>query len=176
MVKRATQRGYTLMEIVVTLAVFGVFLFIIVILTAEMRSQEKKYPINYMTHAEASAVVARMRRDVYDAIYLSPEYHQYKRSSKVIVMYCVRETTGETVVWDFRQKGDARRKTFVAEAMTSDWVAHGVPDFTVYNIEDNPEIEITATGQQPDVRLTANDDKGKTAIDQIFFKRPTIGT
>ena len=38
MVKR--ERGYTMMEIVVTLAVFGIFLFIVVILTAEMRAND----------------------------------------------------------------------------------------------------------------------------------------
>ncbi|MCU1230714.1 MAG: hypothetical protein JWO97_3598, partial [Acidobacteria bacterium] len=101
MVRRGAQRGYTMMEVVVTLAVFGVFLFIIVILTAEMKSQEKRFPVNFLSHPDTSAVIARLRRDVYDAKYVARAYQKYERSSKVVILYCVREGTGETVVHDF---------------------------------------------------------------------------
>lgn len=167
MVTRARERGYTMMEVVVTLAVFGVFLFIIVILTAEMRSQEKRFPVNFLSHPDASAVVARLRRDVADAQNLPDAYQKYTRSSKVVVIYCVREGSGETVIYDFRTKGEVRRMTFSTETMTSDWVAHAVPDFTA-----DYKYEITSTGQKPTVYLTAVDDKGRTAIEQLLFKRP----
>lgn len=166
--KRDAQRGYTMMEIVVTLAVFGVFLFIIVILTAEMKSQEKKYPVNYMSHPDTSAVVTRMRRDVYDAMYLPLNYDKYDRSPKVVILYCSRQGHGETIVYDFRTAGEARRMTFSAGAMTSDWVAHSVPDFTADYERDVSALERTAT-----IALTAVDAKGRTSIDEILFKRPT---
>ncbi|MEA2568577.1 MAG: hypothetical protein QOI24_578 [Acidobacteriota bacterium] len=169
MVKRDTQRGYTMMEVVVTLAVFGVFLFIIVILTAEMRSQEKRFPVNFLSHPDTSAVIARLRRDVYDAKSVPDAYQKYERSAKVVVLYCIREKTAETVVYDFRTKGEARRMTFSTETLTSDWVAHAVPDFSV-----SYDDEITSTGQMPTVHVTASDDKGRIAIDQILFKRPTV--
>jgi len=168
-VKRATQRGYTMMEVVVTLAVFGVFLFIIVILTAEIKSQEKRFPINYLSHPDASSVLARLRRDVYDAQYLPDAYQKYTRDSKTVILYCVRDGTGETVIYDFSTKGEVRRMTFAAETMTSDWVAHAVPDFTA-----DYAYEVSSTGQQPTLYISATDDKGRTAIDQIFFKRVTM--
>ncbi len=59
MVKRHGQRGYTLMEISVVLALFGVFLFIIVTLTAEMRRQEKKYPVDLLSNPQVDTVLAR---------------------------------------------------------------------------------------------------------------------
>jgi len=170
-VKRTSQRGYTMMEVVVTLAVFGVFLFILVILTAEMKSQEKRFPINYLSNPDASSVLARLRRDVYDAQYLPDAYQKYTRNSKTVVLYCVRNGTGETVVYDFSTKGEVRRMTFAAETMTSDWVAHAVPDFTA-----SYDYEVSSTGQQPTVYITATDEKGRTAIDQIFFKRVTMPT
>jgi prepilin-type N-terminal cleavage/methylation domain-containing protein len=174
-VRRGAQRGYTMMEVVVTLAVFGVFLFIIVILTAEMKSQEKRFPVNFLSHPDTSSVIARLRRDVYDAKYVARGYQKYERSSKVVILYCIREGTGETVVYDFSTKGDAHRMTFSTETMTSDWVAHAVPDFTVQScVDDDCPNEISSTGQTPTVHVTATDDKGRTAIDQILFKRTTI--
>lgn len=168
--RRDRQRGYTMMEVVVTLAVFGVFLFIIVILTAEMRSQEKRYPVNFLSHPDTSAVIARLRRDVYDAKFVPEAYQKYEKSGKLLILYCVREKTGgETVIYDFRTQGEARRMTFSTEAMTSDWLAHAVPDFNV-----SYDDEITSTGQTATVHVTASDDKGRTAIDQILFKRPTV--
>jgi prepilin-type N-terminal cleavage/methylation domain-containing protein len=41
MVTRRGARGYSLLEVVVTLAVFGVFLIVVVTLTAEMRRRSR---------------------------------------------------------------------------------------------------------------------------------------
>ena len=68
----ARTRGYTLMEVVVAMALFGVFLFIIVTLTAEMRRNEKKWPVNFFAHPEVGSVLARMRRDIYDSTVAAP--------------------------------------------------------------------------------------------------------
>lgn len=169
--RRARERGYTLLEISVTLAVFGVFLWIIVILTAQMRGQEqdKRFAVNFMTHPEASAVVARIRRDVYDAKYYPAEYTSgtttYAQSAKLLLLYCVREDgTGETVVYDFRQKGEVHRLTFSSGAQTAEWIARGVPDFQFDSFEYTSENVAT--------RIMATDARGRLAIDQIFFPRP----
>src|SRR5437879_97126 len=72
--RRRAERGYSLMEITVVLAVFGIFLYIVVSLTAEMRRQEKRYPVNFLTNPEVNSVLTRMRRDVYDTKLYYPEY------------------------------------------------------------------------------------------------------
>ena len=61
MVKRS-RRGFTLMEVVVTMSIFGVFLLIIGTLTLEMRGQEKRYPINFMQHPQVISVLSRLAR------------------------------------------------------------------------------------------------------------------
>jgi len=66
------QRGFTLMELVVTMAIFGVFLMIVGTLTLEMRGQEKRYPVNFMQHPQVVAVLSRMRRDVLDGFGSNP--------------------------------------------------------------------------------------------------------
>jgi prepilin-type N-terminal cleavage/methylation domain-containing protein len=159
------ERGYTMMEIVVTLAVFGIFLFIVVILTAEMRANEKRYPINYMAHPEVSAVMARMRRDVFDTKYYPATFQGYEQSPKTLILYTLRQTGfGETVVYDFRTSGEVHRKGFNATEQTTDWVAHGLPDFTIGSFT-------LSTGQDA-VRIKALDDQNRLAIDEIFVPRP----
>ena len=65
-------RGYTLLELVIAMAIFGIFLMILTVLTAEMRNYEKKLPINFMKHPQVSAVVSRLRKDVLDADLATP--------------------------------------------------------------------------------------------------------
>jgi prepilin-type N-terminal cleavage/methylation domain-containing protein len=158
-------RGYTLMEIVVTLAVFGIFLFIVVRLTAEMRLNEKKYPVNYMSHPEVGAVMARLRKDILDTKYYPSAFQGYQQTPRTLLLYTLRQTGfGETVVYDFRKSGEARRKAYNATQLTTDWVARGVPDFQISSFT-------LSTGQDA-VRITARDDQNRVAIDEIFVPRP----
>jgi prepilin-type N-terminal cleavage/methylation domain-containing protein len=158
-------RGFTLMEVVVTLAVFGMFLVIIVILTAEMRRNEMRYPINYMAHPEVEAVMSRLRKDILDAKYYPMTYQDYQQTNKTLLLYTLKQTGfGETVVYDFRTKGEVHRKGFNATQQSSDWVARGVPDFEIGSYSLN-------TGQDA-VRITAKDAQNQLAIDQIFLPRP----
>ncbi len=159
------SRGYTLLEIVVTLAVFGIFLWIVVILTAEMRSNEKKYPINYMAHPEVGSVMARLRKDIFDTKYYPAAFQGYSQTPKTLLLYTLRQTGfAETVVYDFRTRREVHRKAFNATQQTTDWVARGVPDFQIGSFTLN-------TGQDA-VRITATDDQNRLAIDEIFVPRP----
>ncbi len=160
-----SERGYTMMEMVVTLAVFGIFLWIIVILTTEMRANEKRYPINYMAHPEVGSVMARLRKDVFDTKYYPAEFQGYAQTPRTLILYTLRETGfGETVIYDFRTRGEAHRKTFNATQLTGDWVARGVPSFQIGSFT-------LGTGQDA-VRITATDEQNRLAIDEIFVPRP----
>lgn len=163
MVKRA--RGFTLMEVVVTLALFGAFLAIIVVLTAEMRKNEARYPINYMAHPEVGSLMARMRKDILDTTYYPAEFQGYSQTPKTLLLYTLRQTGfAETVIYDFRARGEVHRKAFNATQLTGDWIARGVPQFEIGSFTLN-------TGQDA-VRITARDEQGKIAIDEIFVPRP----
>ena len=163
MVKSA--RGYSLMEVVVTLAVFGTFLWIIVILTAEMRANEKRYPINYMAHPEVSGVMARMRRDIFDTTFYPGEFQGYSQTHQTLLLYTIDQTGfGKTVVYDFRTRGEVHRKEFNATQLTGEWVARGVPDFR-FDYLDLENGQVAA-------RITARDEQNRLAIDEIFVPRP----
>ncbi|HEX6178301.1 MAG TPA: prepilin-type N-terminal cleavage/methylation domain-containing protein [Thermoanaerobaculia bacterium] len=166
--RRRRQLGFTLLETVMTLVIFGVFIFILVNLTAEMRGYDKRYPVNFMKHPQVIAVLSRMRKDVFDAFGADPypsSYATYTQSDKTLIVYSVQETGfTQTVVWDFSTPGEAHRKAYSVGGVVSDWVARGLPaQFTVdtYEIPNRPYA----------VRLKAVDQAGRLAIDQIFQPR-----
>ena len=80
------ERGFTLMEVVISLALFGVFLFIIGQLTSEMRYYEKRYPVNFMAHPQVNAVIARLRKDVYDSTEYPETYETYTMGKQTLIL------------------------------------------------------------------------------------------
>jgi hypothetical protein len=148
------------------MVLFGVFLFIIVTLTAEMRRNEKKWPINFFTHPEVGSVLARIRRDVYDSTSMPDTYATYTASSTMLILYTtsVDRSSAETVVWDFSKTGEVHRKAFRATVLSSEWMARGVPEFQ--------QTQQPMPNDQIGVHIQAIDKGGKLAIDEIFVPRP----
>jgi hypothetical protein len=152
------------MEIVVTLALFGVFLFIIVSLTAEMRRNEKRWPVDFLANPEVGGVLSRIRRDVYDSISLPQNFQTFDASATMLIVYTINQDgTAETVVWDFGTPGEVHRKAFKAAQLSSEWVTRGVPAFLT--------TSETVSGHDA-VRIHAIDKGGKLAIDEIIVPRP----
>lgn len=165
MVKRS-ERGFTMMEIVVVLAIFGTFLWIIVVLTADMRTWEKKMPMNFMSHPQIAAVVSRLRKDVEDACcsYYPSKWAGWDQSpSTLIVDTQNQQGTSMVIVWDFSKEGEVTRISYLGQQEQSRWVAHGTPTFSV--------TDFVIEGHPYSVRLQALDKKGKLAIDQIIEPR-----
>jgi prepilin-type N-terminal cleavage/methylation domain-containing protein len=159
------KRGYSMLEVVIALAVFGIFLMIIVSLTAEMRANEKRYPVNFMTHPEVSSVMARIRKDIVDTKYYPAEWQGTQQTPKTLILYTLTQGgAGQTVVWNFQTAGEVHRISFNATEQVGDWVARGLPNFSI----DSYTLD---TGQNA-VRIKATDDQNRLAIDEIFVPRP----
>lgn len=176
---RRRERGFTLLEVVVSMVLFGIFLMILVVLTAEMNNYEKKLPINFMKHPQVSAVVSRLRRDVLDASsgipgttpYL-PQWPpgpdpQYTNSKQLLIIRTMEpDLKLKTVVWDFREEGIVTRRSYNVGVPT-DWIARGLPPDISYFDLGAEQI----AGRDWAVRLKAVDKKGRVALDQIFQPR-----
>lgn len=170
---RRRQGGYTMLEMIVALTIFGVFLGVLFVLTAEMRGYEQRLPINYHRHPQVIAVLARMRRDVMDGHGKSPylkSFASYTASDKVLILETVLPSGGvETVVWDFRATGEVLRRSYNVGVPT-DWVARGLPP-------DFSQIDIDAVTTGPNAawatHITARDGRGRLAIDAILQPRAT---
>ena len=161
-------RGYTLLEVVVALSIFGVFLLICTQLTREMTGYEKKLPVTFLVHPQVSAVISRMRKDVLDATapYYPAGYESYTQGSKTLILYTLRPTGfAETVVWDFSTPGEVHRRSYNVGVMSSEWIARGLP--AEFLVQDFP-----IDGHPDSVRIVAHDNHGLIAIDQIFQPRP----
>jgi len=157
--------GYSLIEIVFAMAIFAIFLYIITVLTSEMRRNEKKWPVDFMTHPEASSVVARLRRDIEDTREFRDSIGSYTKTPQTLILYThIREGYGETVVYDFRTEGEVHQVTFVGTNQSAEWVARGVPNFTY-------DMTTTIASRQA-VHVAARDNNNRLAIDQIFVPRP----
>ena len=158
------ERGFTLMEVVVSLALFGAFLLIITLMTSEMNGYEKRLPVNFFAHPQVGATLSRLRRDVLDSTNYPESYDTYTQSPKTLILVAVQPSGfTENVVWDFSVAGEVRRRAFSVGNMTSEWIAHGVPSFIVkdFEISDHPDS----------VRIQAFDAKGRLAVDQIYQPR-----
>ncbi len=171
--RKRHQRGHTLLEVIVSLTIFGTFLAIAFGLTAEMRRWERRLPVNFMRHPQIISVIARMRRDVLDVhipvgqpIYIE-KYDGYVNSRKTLIIQTGLDTGLQTVVWDFSEPGVVRRVSYNVGAKT-EWVARGVPpDFSA-----GTELEaVEFKGRPYGVRLMAKDTYGRLAIDQILQPR-----
>jgi prepilin-type N-terminal cleavage/methylation domain-containing protein len=165
-VRRRRAAGFTLLEVIIALTVFGVFLMILMMLTVEMRGYEKRLPVNFMRHPQTIALISRMRRDVLDAYGKNPfdvTIAGYTQTEKTLLLQSVQENGGiQQIIWDFRTSGVAKR-TSINVGIPTVWTANGVPDLMVDAVE-NPDGTYG-------VRLMATDKKGKLAIDQIFQPR-----
>ena len=163
--RRRRERGFTLMEVVVAMAIFGIFLMILVQLTADMAFYEKKYTVNFLAHPQAAAVVSRLRRDVADAWppYYPESVGTYSQTPQTLLVDVIEAGGVKHVVWDFRTKGEVHRISYNV-AVPTEWVARGTPNF---EITDLPLVN------KPDsVRILAKDEGGRLVVDQIFQPRP----
>lgn len=168
------RAGYTLMEVVVALAIFGILTFILLSLTMELAFWERRLKLDFLRHPQIIAVIARMRRDVLDAQGKNPyavSIDGYANDNpKTLVLSRLKPSAGlETVVWDFSTPGLVVRRAYAAGEV-KEWRARGVPPEFAATIDSvkNPNPK-GAWG----VRLQALDSRGRVAIDQIFFPRRT---
>jgi prepilin-type N-terminal cleavage/methylation domain-containing protein len=163
--------GYTLLEVVVAMAVFGMFLLILGMLTVEMRSQEKRMPVNFLRHPQIAVVVSKLRRDVQDAFGSNPypeSFKDYTQTPQTLIVQSVQETGGvQTIVWDFREAGIVKRRAWNV-GVPADWTARGLPaEFSsTFKLE-----AVGIPGRPWGVRIRAQDGEGRIAIDQILQPR-----
>jgi prepilin-type N-terminal cleavage/methylation domain-containing protein len=172
-VTRRRERGYTLIEVMVAMAVFGIFLAIFFLITAEMRGWDKRLPVSMHKHPDIMAVLARLRRDVLDANSKAPyerKHDIYESSPQVLIIESV-QANGEVqmIVWDFREPTIARRISYDV-GKKRQWVARGLPQ-ELSNIEVSAVKTGSTTGWA--TRIVARDSGGRIAIDQIYQPRAT---
>ncbi|HVT44029.1 MAG TPA: prepilin-type N-terminal cleavage/methylation domain-containing protein [Thermoanaerobaculia bacterium] len=160
---RRRPSGFSLMEMVVAIALLGIFLLVLVALESEMFRLERSIRINMMSHPDPTAVLSRLRRDVLDSHGYPEAIDGHEQSESTLILLGLAEDGAwETIAWDFSEEGVARRITYRSGEKVGEWTAGNVPVFTIASF-DMPDGGVA-------VRVQARHG-GKLAIDGIFQPR-----
>jgi prepilin-type N-terminal cleavage/methylation domain-containing protein len=159
------SRGFSLIEIVVALTIFGVVILMFVMLEAEYFRFDRKARLEFFAHPENRAVMTRLRNDVLDSASYPFSFSTWTQSPQTLILEMPSEEGRGPlrVVWDFSEEGHVRRREFESASETSSWLARGTPRY-----------EISGTGM-PDgdvaLRLKGFDSRGRLVVDQIVARR-----
>lgn len=164
--------GYTLIEMTISLAIFGILTFILLSLTTELAFWERRLKLEFNRHPQVIAVISRIRRDVLDGYGSNPytSIDGYENGPQTLVLTTLHQSGGtQTIVWDFTTPGLAERRAYNVGNVKV-WRARGLPPVFTASITsaENPN-----PGGIIGVRIRALDSKGRVAIDQTFFPRTT---
>lgn len=168
------QRGFSLVELIVTIAIMGFLIFMLVALQRELVTFDRKLKVDLFSQPNTSAVLHRVRRDVLNAVQYHPEepYADYEWSQTTMLLdYPLDRARGATksyvVVWDFSEPETAKRIELVDEKIVSEWsTASGA------RYELNYDYRICSPGFPPVcsgpqfIRLLGYDSKGGLVVDE----------
>ncbi len=159
---RPSVRGYSVLEAVVALAIFSLFILILTALQAQKSRFEQSLRIEFMRHPEKIAVLARVRKDVVDSRGY-PKKHESFSQSPTTLLLCADAACKQIVVWDFRNSAGVRRLEYGPEGLLAEWLARGQPRYRISSFKMQDESVA--------VRLQAFDRQEDVAFDQIITPR-----
>lgn len=164
-----SSAGFSLLEIVVVLAILGILIFVLVVSQRETDTYERKHPIDLATLPDKSLVVARVRHDVWDASELPRRYLDYTfDESTLITRREDRETREQiTVVYDFSARDKVRRIEYGPnDEQRNEWETHGGPRY---------HVELMQLGDSYAIRLKGYATSGQLEVDQMIAPRVNNG-
>lgn len=158
-------RGFSLIELVVVIAILGVLVMVLASVGSDNTRLERRTKIDMFTHPEKGAVIARVRADVTDARRNYPDFGDYTQTPETLILEkpAPPGVPDVHVVWDFREQGLAKRLEFEGIIQRSEWIARDVPKYVVGTYE-MPSGDFA-------VRLQAVDSQGRIVVDQIVLPR-----
>jgi prepilin-type N-terminal cleavage/methylation domain-containing protein len=157
--------GYSLVEMVVAVAIFGIFLVVLVGLQGEFLKHDREVRVALFTHPAPLAVMARIRRDVLDSRGYPESMGSWSQSPETLLLDAATDDgTPRVVVWDFRDPTIARRLELRQDGeQVAAWEARAVPHYKIDSWK--------APDGRVGVLVTAKDNKGNVVVDQIVTPR-----
>ena len=154
------DRGFSLIEMVVAMAILSVFVLIIVGLERGALGLVKEADPARVSLTDLDPVVARFGRDVLDADGYWPNNRpldEYEQSETTLILRLPADEDDDAVVWNFSDAG-AKRVTYANGQSTSEWTWRGAAEWKISSFEERW------------VRLSANVE-GKPLMDRIWRPR-----
>jgi prepilin-type N-terminal cleavage/methylation domain-containing protein len=164
------EEGFTLIEVVVALAVLGILIAVLVSLGREQTEHERKIPLNLTASLpDRSTVIARVRRDVLDATDLPRKVGDFELDAQTLILEQTDHNTKERtyIVYDFTKGSSVRRLVLDTSGATKgEWSTGTTPRY---------DVSLTRLSSSYAVRLRAYDEKGSLVVDQIIAPRANNG-
>jgi hypothetical protein len=149
---------------VVAVAVFGIFLMVLVGMQGEFLRHDREVRVALFTHPAPYAVLARLRRDVLDSRGYPSSEGSWTQTRKTLLLDAKGDDgSARVVVWDFSDHALARRIELQDGQPVATWEARAVP---AYRIES-----WTAPDGRVGVVITAKDGNDNVVVDQIVMPR-----
>ena len=158
--RRRHDGGAGLLELVVAMAVFGVFLLILASLAAEYRRLDRQVQFGWFIHPDDMAVATRMRRDVNDSIGYPESFGDQEQSPATLLL---SGKGARTIVWSFSETA-VRRDEWKGSVQIASWTARATRRFEI----DAWSGADGSTG----VRLVGKTAEGRVVVDRFFVPRP----
>lgn len=154
----ARERGFSMLELVVAMAIFAVFLVALLELQREAISFDRTIRIDWTPNAYPTSVASRLRRDVQEASSYPAEFLHFRQSPQTLILRRSAETPPRTVIYEF-DPASSRRREYVGEDPAAFWEARETPRFIVDAAEGlNGEIGVSLRGFDATNRLVVEGD------------------
>lgn len=158
------ERGFSLVEITIAVAIFGILIVVLVSLEMQFVRFDRSTRLEFFTHPEPMAVAARLRKDILDSSGYPATFSTWSQSPSTLILSEPREgAAADVVVYDFTEDGLAVRRQYRGGSEIDSWTARNVPKFRI----DNFDLPDGRTA----VRLYGYDRNGSVSIDQIITPR-----
>lgn len=151
--------GLTLLELVVAMAIFSVFLLILGLIAADFANLERGVRFRWFLHPDDAAVITRLRRDVLDSRGYPLEHNGAPQTPQYLILSM---GSGGRVTWEFTE-GRAVRSEWEGSARRGEWAANATRNFAI-GAWEMPNEDVA-------VRLTGRSSDGSIVVDQIFVPR-----
>ena len=155
-----SQKGVSLLEMVIAMAIFSAFLLIIGLMTRDYARLDRSVRLRWFTHPDDMAVVARLRRDVLDSHGYPSEFQGKAQGPTTLLL---SHGGGETIVWNF-EPARVERTEWEGASLQTRWVARATRSYQIDSFE-------MSDGNYA-VHLTGRTEEGEIAIDRVLAPRP----
>lgn len=154
--------GFTMLELVVAMAIFAVFLAALLELQREAISFDRTIRFEWMRNSYPTAVAARLRKDVQEASSYPASFLHFRQSPQMLLLRRSADTPVRTIIYEF-DATSARRREYSGEDPTSYWETRDTPHFFI----DAAEGSNGETG----VALRGFDRQNRLVVEGSFFPR-----
>lgn len=155
--------GYTVVEVLAAMAIFSIFLLVLVGLQREFLRFDRDMRVQMFSHPAPLSVLARLQRDVLDSTSYPTEFREWSQSPETLLLKLPGDEGWTVVVWDFSDPSAARRLEFGKDMAGDEWTARAVPRYEVGSYE-MPDGRVA-------VRVRSFDEEGRLSVDRVILPR-----